>query len=461
MEPVPPLQRRHALAFAVVALLLGLAYGAILPPFEAPDEPPQFYRAAMVAEGSFLARRDYRQERYVGEEIPARLIQIEHTWPAAQRGHPEKKVTVADWQKLWEVQPLDRHLRHFAVVVNTATYSPLSYVGAALAMRVAFALQLRPLAVFYAARLGGLLAWICLVTLALAILPLGRWLVALLALTPMSLHQAAAVSADSWNHGWLLLTFAVLLRVALSPDGPVRRAEVWTVLALLFGTGLLRQTFVPLALVAFLMPRHRFENRGHQWAFYLGAGLAAALPALAWTLANRENVVWQNPELLPEAQMKFLAEHPLHLLRTLPATLAEHGMRWAREFVGCLGWLDTALPAWFVGGFWVLILAAALLRTPGEPRLPFSGRVPLLLAFGAMVLLTLTALFVLVTPPTSPTIEGIQGRYFTPLAPLALISLTWRGIPASERAQAALVLGAACVANICALTILCARFWGA
>jgi uncharacterized membrane protein len=64
--------------------------------------------------------------------------------------------------------------------------------------------------VLYGARLANLVVYLLLVYVALRILPLGRPVLFCIALMPMTLHQAASVSADA-----LTIASAFLLRAPL------------------------------------------------------------------------------------------------------------------------------------------------------------------------------------------------------------------------------------------------------
>jgi uncharacterized membrane protein len=54
----------------------------------------------------------------------------------------------------------------------------------------------------------------------------------------------------------------------------------------------------------------------------------------------------------------------------------------------------------------------------------------MLVIFAVVSVLIATALFLTVSPRGAVTIEGIQGRYFLPMAPLATIALIRRGAAA-------------------------------
>lgn len=447
---------RWLAAIWVVCFSLGLGYLALDPPYQSPDEPFQFLRAWTVSNGEMVAQIGGVDGHQPGGFVPDRLIESENLVTGDVRGNRTRRQDRAALAKAWEI-PLEPERVHFARLPNTGGYSPLSYTGAALALRLLRCFDLPPLALFYGARLGNLFVWSLLVSAALWLVPTGRWLLGLLALTPMALFQAASCSADGWNHGLALLTLAWFVRLALQP-GPLSRGEIGLALLLLFLAGLTRQIFVPLALLALMVPRSRFDGSGRRLAFLLGSGLAAALPAALWTHLTRFHLVPLRAEAIPEHQIQFALSNPLVVLQKIAATLP-HGCHWLTEFIGALGWLDTPLPPGLIASFWGALVVALLLGPPGSPTPSLVQRLPPITAFAGSFVLVMYGLFVVWTPQAGALIEGMQGRYLTPLAPLLALALAGPLLRLPERALAVLSMGVALGLNAWALSALYARFW--
>jgi uncharacterized membrane protein len=85
-----------------------------------------------------------------------------------------------------------------------------------------------------------------------------------------------------------------------------------------------------------------------------------------------------------------------------------------------LGWLDTVLPKWFVRAVGIALAVTSLgvcASTPGpRPWLPFViAMLGSVAVFGAQYLTW--------TRPLAPFVDGVQGRYFIPLAPVLALAL--------------------------------------
>jgi len=160
-------------------------------------------------------------------------------------------------------------------------------------------------------------------------------------------------------------------------------------------------------------------------------------PVLSWSMIAAH---WsQRPASAAQltAQLHALAHHPLmfaHALRAALGLQIHELFPWGREFIGVLGWLDTTLPPAYHLGAGLLLLAALALSCP--PVLPpFSGRARL----GALLCIVAAALAILFfqylswTPVGAAYIDGVQGRYFLPLAAILPLALPRLPIPLAIR----------------------------
>jgi uncharacterized membrane protein len=115
---------------------------------------------------------------------------------------------------------------------------------------------------------------------------------------------------------------------------------------------------------------------------------------------------------------KHYLENPGALLRVVFNTITSASLLkfyWA-SFIGVLGWLDTPLAGYVYAAFGIL-LPLLLISSFWGRTIRFCGIGHLALGCGA--LLSLTAMFVIEllswTPFPAEIIDGVQGRYFTPI----------------------------------------------
>ena len=106
-----------------------------------------------------------------------------------------------------------------ALMVGTQRLNPShGYLGQAAFLTVANWLGDAPALHFYAARVGALTAGVLVTAAAIAILPVGRWIVVFCAMTPMLLIIRSSLSSDGMTVSLSWLLVALFLRARVRTD---------------------------------------------------------------------------------------------------------------------------------------------------------------------------------------------------------------------------------------------------
>lgn len=445
--------------FLVLAVPLLLAYVLVVPPFQAPDEDRHFWRAYSIADGHFVAQRE--------TDVPASALRLHERFPPHLEDDPQKRLVPPAELRAWLRQPLEHHAT--AGIENPAAnlYSFVPYTVVAPVLRVGRAYDVPALALLFAGRLANAAAYAGLMWLALQLLPEFRLLLAMVALTPMSLHMAASFSGDCLTLGLTAVYMALVFRLALDEKSKRLRPRDALLLALLLVLVSLCKFNLWLGLLILLIPSVRAGSRGKLAALTAACVLAALVAALGWQHINSEALAAfqaaraANGRVLAD-NAAFLRHHPLKFLEIAAYTAVVFSWVWLQQFVGMFGWISIDLNPLLV----VLYAACIVVAVGAQPqRFAWERRQKLLLA--AFALLSFVSLEVVLwifeTERTrlrqayaGPVfIRGIAGRYFLPIALPALAAVSrrrWRPVP---RLQACL-LGAAAVVNCLALV----RIWG-
>jgi hypothetical protein len=441
-------------AFLAAGLGFGALFHALTPPLRAPDEGRHLLRAFLVAEGTLLA--DGEAGRAASASVPRSLLEMKaRLAPGGERERGPQdpaRLRAELGEALW---PEDR-----VRVSLPSLYSPLPYAPQALGVAAGRALGAPPVAYVWLGRALNLAFYAACVALALRLAPAYAFALLLLALTPMALFEAASLNADGPANGLAFLLAAALLRAA----DPARRAlgarELAGLALLASALALTKQAYAPLALAALALPASRFATR-RGWLLGAGGVAAAGLAAAGLWFALLRGL--ELPRLTyaadPEAQLRWLAAHPLEAVLVPLRTAVTRAWSWLRTFVGVLGSLDVPLPAAVYAVHPLVLLAAALDGGPGTGPLRVAGRAIFLGAAGAAGLAVLLLAYVGWTPPGDEIARHVQGRYFIPLAPFAAAALRlprWRG---PERWRLA-ALGWSLLVLAMAAVALAERYWG-
>jgi uncharacterized membrane protein len=200
----------------------------------------------------------------------------------------------------------------------------------------------------------------------------------------------------------------VVAKLAFGRDTPRSRLDLVIVIVSAAALGLTKPIYFPLVLLVLAIPAHRLPVR-HSRLVVL-AVLAAAVAAVTAALVIARpsiNAIAYSAEL----RLDDVFSRPFHVAEIIVTELVVHSPRYAAQFIGKLGWLDTRLPALLILTYFAVLLAAATLDTGGSVVVKPWQRVVFAAAVAGSIGALGVAMYVFMG-----RMEGIQGRYFHPMA---------------------------------------------
>jgi uncharacterized membrane protein len=440
-------------AFLGLALALGGAIAAVLPPTGAPDEGAHLGRVFALAEGDWGVGGEGRPS----PTFPRSIAEL-HLLVTPEGAFPPRppRRSLEQWSALLR-RPLEPERR--VGLRQGGAHPPVVYLPALPGVWLGSALGLPPAGLVWLGRAGSLAAWIALVWVAIRICPLRRWTLAALALTPMSLAAAASVSADGWTNGAALLFLACAMRAAFGGSHPLPRRELAALVGAALAVGLGKSGTQPLAALVLAIPPARVGGGARLAALAAAVALAMVVPAAAWlAVVQAAAPPPVGPDVDPAAQLRHVLADPLGFVRVLGASFAKNAGVWAVSFLGVLGPFTVSLPAG-VYAAWAGALALVTAADGPQPATLGAGRRGLLVAvFVACLLGSLTIAYLAWNPVGAPHVIGVQGRYFLPIAPALFLALPSRASRLPSWGVAAL-LGVVTVSGVAALAGVLARYY--
>jgi uncharacterized membrane protein len=227
-----------------------------------------------------------------------------------------------------------------------------------------------------------------------------------------------------------------------------------------------------MVLLALLIPAARFGSKRKRWLWFVAYLAVSCGAAALWQRLNWQNTLFyahllQRGGISLSGNLSFVYQHPDLYLRAVENTVTVTGYLLARHFIGHLGWLTIALPAWLIGGYWSLLAVVSLTQT-GHTLLTRGQRSVLLL----VVLGSACSLFVLLWSNSTPAdylsgpirsgtgwVNGLQGRYFIPFSFPALLLFSDTRLRLYPRLALAAVTCFAAYANYVALGTIWSAFY--
>ncbi|MEU1985207.1 DUF2142 domain-containing protein [Nocardia sp. NPDC019395] len=454
-------------AFVLLAGIFGLVFAVISPPFWGHDELTQFGRAYQVSQGGLTPTEieDSRGVAY-GGEVPASvdaLMGFAFDDYTHNPGEPFPDVAEPSTYKRLSDAPItdDRKTIWFT---NTAAYSAVPYVPNAIGIWFAEVINADTGTMVRLTRLAGLASYLLVVGFALWSLRAHRiqWLAFTVAVLPIAVFQAGTVTADTLTNALALLVSALVVKAVFLGDR-LGRAETFAVMATAILLPLCKPTYVLLAMLVVLIPAKRMGLTGwRRWITWACAALGAigfavwmkiAAPTGEGTSLMRPRHQWYTVDT--GEQLTGILTDPFGFLRTFWESILRRDQEWFTEFFGELGFAYINVPATaIVACLLAFAVSIGMAERFADPD--FRRTLVVALTMAASVAMIYVTLYMSFTPVGYYIIDGVQGRYFIPLAILAFaVLLRWmpfrlRGPGDREpgRGAALTVVGAAAIALI-------------
>jgi uncharacterized membrane protein len=447
---------RHVAIYLCLALVLHPAYALITPPFQTPDEHFHLYRAYQLSRFEVIGERRGDQ---AGGLVPTAYVRAAGAELDLSRPHifprrvPERPLA-AIFGRATEVG------RDEPMVFTTGAvlYTPAGYVPQVLAVWIGDAAGASVETIIRLGRLLNAALTIALIALALAMMPVGRLPMLVVALLPMTVATAAAFGQDGAVIGASCLLTALGVRASLR--GAWRAREFAAAAAAGLIVSLAKYVYVPLLAVA-LWP----IPRGVGWSRWSSRVVALLAPTLAlvalWLLAVRGLMVPAGPDLPSWSEQ-------LHFMLAEPARSAAAVLRgWVgdryrfEQIVGTFGWLNVGPSKYALVLVPLATLAALLAGDDGARSLGWQRRAWYLVVAAGVALGMALILLLVYSPLGAREPQGLQGRYYLPLLPLALVALLparRRLLPTAYRVDL-LVAGLMLAANVASLLTIARAFY--
>jgi uncharacterized membrane protein len=407
--------------FLFLAVPFGVFFVFLMPPFQVPDEPVHFLRAWQIAEGRMISEV---KDNQAGGFFPEGLVSIASSTAYIHDPNNKQKISVRQIYSLLSV-PLCPEKKIFVTPLGSALYSPVPYLPQGIAIFLAKPFSIHPLVLMYWGRIVNLLAWTGLIYLTIRTTPIYPVLFMLLALTPMSLHQAASLSADATTNGLAFLSIALALRLADAREIPVRsRHLLWFSISVVL-LSLCKNIYFCFAFLFLLVPPGHLKSRKRYWAWFAAVVGTCLGAAMIWnSIASRVPFSQMlNANIQPAQQAAFVCSHPVEYLRIFFNSVKQeqHLLNLYRTFIGWVGFGDTLLGDWHIRLWTLLLIATAIFENRKDYLFGIFQKILCCVLFVIETGLIYLLLYFFWSPVGSPVIEGIQGRYFIPIAPMAFL----------------------------------------
>lgn len=430
--------KRIEVGFLLISLTFGTIFSLSLPANKVSwDEEVHFAQAFWMA--------NYRTPVQAEPALLQEFTTGVDTWPYNQPESRDEQVALTSYLNQNAGYRHGEHL--WSTDLNKTTMT--GYVGPALVLKAGGLLHI-PFGILYKlGRLGNLYVYAAVLYFAIKKTPVGKAILAFLALMPEPMMLAGAYSYDPTVTAFLWLSFAGILEAALGGRKMDWKAYALIVLTFVWGCRV-KAVYAPLILLGLMIPAEKFRSKREMYLMKGGFIVICGLMMLSFILpvliAPRDIGDTRGDSTSEKGQMAYILGQPLayawvlmcNLFRTLPSyVLGENSL-------GLLGHTGTMSFPWalYAG-------SAAVILTAGQSscgkRLSKKQKLWIFILCVGTAVLVWTSMYIAFTRPGNTYIDGVQGRYYLPFLPLVWLVLNPERVMVrmENKNYHALVLGAA------------------
>lgn len=420
--------------FLVIALCGGIAMACVNPPFQECDGWEHFLRVVDVSYGNVLspiAELNHGDGVIIApeslEDIDYRIVE-----PGSQDGG-------ALVQELKDLEVSSQTIEYkFDGGIMSFFYYPQA-LGFFLGRL--FGMSMYSCILF--SRIVNLLGFLALAWYAIRITPVFKNVIAVIALFPMTIYQAASQSPDALLNGLCFLFIALCFSYAYGEKKQLSwkdALKLGSVLALVF---LCKYVYVCLGLLVFLIPYKKFgDKKAYGKAFAIAlipliilgiVALSTAGSVVAASQADAEGV----------SQVSYLMEHPKFfvwvLINTFNVKFQDY-MLW----LNTLGSLNYSLgPLIYIVPMFA-IFVGALDVNPACGAIRRKDRILCIISFLLVSLGIVIGIYIgdgRINPVGTDVVQGVQGRYFIAALPVFFAGISMKSIENKNRYFTRIALG--------------------
>ena len=407
--------------FLIGALFWGVIYMILLPVYTAPDEDVHF-----------IASYDY-SSRMLGEEGLSKdgKVLVRSIDNGYQELLPGKEMMNSFYgllgteEKEWSLEE-SKSRYPYSTSRNT---SLLNYFFQAIGITIGRIFDLNFPLLSIMGRLTNLMAYICLVYMAIKNIPIGKWTIYVISQFPMVLELSSSYSYDVINIGMVFLFISVIFKyIHMSKQLSIID---WIKIVLLgICTVVIKGMYMPILLLIFLIPSHKKEIKKEK----IGRLLVISIVVVITMLINR-NLVGHISGVTSGMDIEIghtnsrsiysVLFDPFDLICLIGNTIVVQSDSILLSVIGQkLSWrIADILPVYLIIGF-IFLLVYTFYATIDEKngihkREKILSMVVMILCTG---LATMSMLLVN-TPVESQSVVGVQGRYLLPFMPLMAVCM--------------------------------------
>jgi uncharacterized membrane protein len=167
-----------------------------------------------------------------------------------------------------------------------------------------------------------------------------------------------------------------------------------------------------------MIPVHKLGGRRRYFKVMAAIVLASTAFNLAWLLIAAKFLVSHvMPGVNAGMQLSQMLTHPLHYMATIISTLSQYMNFYIQSFFGTsLGWFDIPIHAWITLVYTIAVIFLAICDNKYGVHFGKKRKGIMILVSLIIAVLIFSSIYIQYNRVGNSIVEGIQGRYFMPIA---------------------------------------------
>lgn len=437
--------------FAVSALIFGMVFSVILPPYSTPDEG--FHYAEAYRLSNAIIGQPINDEHGYVYMRECDIREIEH-YPNNEYTIDMIKNLIRGTQDLSETMMPSDNIRNGRVPIYM-------YMPQAIGLTIGRVLHMNFERTIYLGRLMNLLFFTAAVCLSIKIIPYGKWIFFAICQIPILMELTSSYSYDVTVLSFAFLFVAYLVKLCGQCERiEIRQLLMLTLISVMFV--IQKPVYVPLIGLVFLIPDRSISKSRkkslfckvciwmttliflllvQKFAFLSMENIQNDITATAD--ANDDNMEMEmsteyqitdtNPQNL--LSIEFISENPFALIEGYLGAFVDSIDNYLLELFGDhLGWLCIQIPTYVLICLMVLIgIAFSSEQSEIIPYIRNATRCWTALMAAGSFMSVLLSMYWASTNVSERTIQGVQGRYMLPILIILPVFLNRKGVNSNYR----------------------------
>ena len=391
-------------------IFFGLMYMVVLPPYSTPDEAKHI-NTAYYYSNVLMGKEAIDQEGHT-------LYRKEDTYYT----HGECKPTAKSYSRLLNrFFSIEKQGETVCMNLEPLSVPPTAYLPQIIGVTIARTMHLGNIQMLMFGRIMSLIFFAICVYFTIKISPLGKEIFMVASLLPTTMQLATSFSYDVITISLVFVYTGYLFYLLFT----VKKIEKkhWIFLAVLFAwMSPVKVVYVLLGFTLLIIPKDKFDITYQKYLFPATIVLVGVLGIAATRLTSVMNVAVEGAFQAETYSLDYLLRHPKKIFTLGFFTVMYKSDYYLDTMIGHhLGWLEIDIPHFIIYAYFSLIIIASI-RTKEESNvLNARQRLWVFIVVAASTFFIGLALCLDWTPVTSVCVEGIQGRYLTPMLPMLMI----------------------------------------